>query len=310
MTIKQLEIFITLAHTLNTRKTAEKHFLSQAAVSSSLHSLEEELNVMLFDRVNNRLVLNDKGELLAEKVKPILENLKEVITLVSLDSISGNVKVGASSTIADFVMPQIVYDINKNHNNIDIKYEAGNTASIAKKVEKGEYDLGFVEGIVRNINLAVSSLIEERLIVVTCDKDFAEAKEYELSELMDKEWLLREEGSATREVFLDTLTSKGLRPRKFMEFNHYRPIKSLLANSGTLACLSHLVIKRELAYKEFHIVQVKDAVFTRKFYKIEHKDKQNSAISKLLSDEIRKAIGDSICEIDDEAIGECIEIDI
>ncbi len=309
MTIKQLEIFLTLAHTLNTRKTAEKHFLSQAAVSSSLHALEEELNVQLFDRVSNRLVLNDKGVLLSDKIKPILDNLKEVFALVSLDSISGNVRVGASSTLADFVMPQIVYDINKSYQNVEVKYEAGNTDSIAKKVEKGEYDIGFVEGIVRNINLAVSSLIEEKLIIVTCDKEFAEAKDYTMAELMDYEWLIREEGSATRAVFLDTLTSMGLRPKKFMEFNHYKPINSLLANKGTLACLSHLVIKRELAYNEFHIVNVKDATFTRKFYKIEHKDKQNSSISKLLSDQIRKAISDSICDSNDEAIGECIAIE-
>jgi len=287
MTTRQFEIFLALAQTPNMRKVAIKMYLSQAAISSSLHAFEEEIGVQLFDRVNHRLILNEKGKLLRERLSPIYAQIKEVMVLVSNDGLAGNVRVGASTTLADFVIPQIIYDFNKKYKDVNIKCDAGNTADILRLVEDGVYDIGFVEGEVRNLNVVVRPLVQETLLIVTADKAFAQNGEYSLASLMDKNWLLREKGSGTREVFLDKLTPLGLRPQKFMEFNHNRPIKTLLGNAGTLSCLSPHIVERELAAGELFVVKVSDMKFTRTFYRVEHKDKHPSALVDLLAEAIQ-----------------------
>jgi len=287
MTTRQFEIFLTLAQTPNMRQVATKMYLSQAAISSSLHAFEGELGVQLFDRVNHRLILNEKGKLLKERLSSIQAQIKEVMNLVSNEGLAGNVRVGASTTLADFVIPQIIYDFNKKYKDVNIRCDAGNTADILQALEDGAYDIGFVEGEVRNLNVVVRPLVEETLFVVTADKDFAQSGEHSLESLMDKNWLLRERGSGTREVFLDKLTPLGLRPRKFMEFNHNTPIKTLLGNDGTLSCLSPHIVARELAAGELFVVKVRDIEFTRTFYRVEHRDKHPSVLVDLLAEAIQ-----------------------
>ena len=292
MTIRQFEIFLALARTPNMRQVAERCYLSQAAVSSSLHAFEEALGVQLFDRVNHRLILNEKGKLLKERLSPIHAQIKEVLALVGNDGLAGDVRVGASTTLADFIIPQIIYDFNKKHQNVNIRCDAGNTADIVRLVEDGFYDIGFVEGEVRSLNVIVSPLVQESLLIVTGDKKFAQSGEYALASLMDSDWLLREGGSGTREAFLDKLLSLGLRPERFMEFNHNEPIKMLLRNEGTLACFSPHIVGRELSAEELFIVKVHDVELTRTFYRVEHKDKQSSVLVELLSDAIQRCMED------------------
>ncbi len=290
MTIKQFEIFLALALKPNMRETAKIFYLSQAAVSSSLHALEEELGVLLFDRVRNRLVLNEKGRLLQEKLIPISAQIKEMLTLVNSSEIAGDLNIGASTTLADYILPQIVYDLNKKYKDVNIRCEAKNTAEIIKNILDNVYDIGFVEGEVPNLNVNLTPLIDEKLVVLTSDKEFALAKEYTIAELMDKEWLIREKGSGTREVFLNTISMQGLRPNNFMQCNHIKPIKSLLANKNTLSCLSPYVVMRELKAQELFIVNIKDVEFIRTLYQIERKDKLRNSLTDIFIEETKRKL--------------------
>ncbi len=290
MTIKQFEIFLALALKPNMRETAKQFFLSQAAVSSSLHAFEEEIGVLLFDRTHNRLVLNEKGKLLQEKLIPIHAQIKEMLSIVSASEMAGSLSIGASTTLADYILPQIVYDLNKKYTDVNIHCEAKNTAEIIQNVLDNVYDIGFVEGEVQNLRVKLTPLIDEKLVVLTSDEEFANAQEYSIASLMDKEWLLREKGSGTREVFLNKINAFGLRPTKFMQFNHNKPITSLLANKDTLACLSPYIVARELKANELFIVKVKDIEFIRTLYQVERKDKTRSALTEIFIYETKKKI--------------------
>ncbi len=290
MTIRQFEIFLALAKTPNMRAVASQFFLSQAAVSSSLHAFENEIGSSLFYRVNNKLILNEKGKLLQSKLTPLLGEIKNIVAMISDQELAGKMKIGASTTLADFIIPQVLYDFNKKYQDVSISCEAENTAEVAHKVELGEYDVGFVEGEVQSINLNVSPLVKEKLLIVTSDEEFAKGGPYPISALTDKEWLIREKGSAAREVLLDKLAQHGLRPKKFMEFNHYRPIKTILKNPNTLSCLSGIVVADQLQNKALFAVKVTDAEFTRTYYKVEHRDKVQSPLINLVSSAIQEQL--------------------
>ena len=101
------EIFLALARTPNMRDTAAKLFISQAAVSSALRDFEAELGVSLFDRMGRGIRLNDKGRLLEERLAPLYNQLKNVLALVASDELAGKIRIGASTTLSDFVLPQV-----------------------------------------------------------------------------------------------------------------------------------------------------------------------------------------------------------
>ena len=290
MTLRHLEIFLALARTPRMREVGERHFISQAAVSSALRDFEAELGVPLFDRVGRGILLNDKGRLLAERLAPLYTQLNNALGLARSDALAGRLCIGASTTLADFVLPQILYDFKMRHSDVEIECESGNTADIVRHVESGKLDVGFVEGEVLQLSVTVTPLGRETLVVVSSDSSLACSGPHSVAGLMDRHWLLREPGSGTRETFLRQLSPRGLRPEVFFEFGHNDPIKLLLRNPDTLSCLSPRVVERELRAGELFVVPVADAVFVRSFYRVEHKSRAFSRLRQTLCEAVRKAL--------------------
>ena len=156
MTLRYLEVFLALARTPNMRDTAAKLFISQAAVSSALRDFEAELGVSLFDRMGRGIRLNDKGRLLEERLAPLYNQLKNVLALVASDELAGKIRIGASTTLSDFVLPQVLYNFKMRHRHVEIECESGNTADIVRHVEHGLLDVGFVEGDVHNLAVEIT----------------------------------------------------------------------------------------------------------------------------------------------------------
>ena len=169
MTLRYLEIFLALARTPNMRDAAAKLFISQAAVSSALRDFEAELGVSLFDRMGRGIRLNDKGRLLEERLAPLYNQLKNVLALVASDELAGKIRIGASTTLSDFVLPQVLYNFKMRHHQVEIECESGNTADIVRHVEHGLLDVGFVEGDVHNLAVEITPLAKESLVIVTAD---------------------------------------------------------------------------------------------------------------------------------------------
>lgn len=285
MTLRYLEVFLELARTPNMRDVAARMFVSQAAVSSALRDFEAELGVELFDRAGRGIRLNEKGRLLEIRLAPLYNQLRNVLSLVSEDGLMGKVHVGASATLADSVIPQILYDMRMRYAHVEIECQSGNTSEIVQQVENGKLDIGFVEGEVQNMGVTVTPLAHEQLVVVSADAEFA-AHSRQISDLMCAMWLLREAGSGTRETLLRQLTPLGLRPNIFLELEHTDAIKQVLRNPGTLSCMSPRVVEREVLAGELFVVPIMDVCFERMFYRVEHKDSTPSKLRDVLAEAV------------------------
>lgn len=282
MTLRYLEVFLELAQTPNMRDVASRMFISQAAVSSALRDFEAELGVELFDRQGRGIRLNEKGRLLELRLVPLYTQLRNVLSLVSEDELMGKLYVGASATLADSVIPQILYDIKMHYANVELDCQTGNTTEIVQMVEGGKLDMGFVEGEVQNLGVHLTPLALERLVVVSADAKLA-ARAHSIGELMDACWLLREPGSGTRETLLRQLSPLGLWPDTFLELEQTHAIKQVLRNPGTLSCMSPRAVEREIKYGELFVVPVQDVCFDRMFYRVEHKDSVPSRLRDMLA---------------------------
>lgn len=278
MTLRQLELFLALAKTPHLSQVAQANGLTQSGVSMAIKALEETLGKQLFDRINKRLILNENGRFFFRMVEPLVLGLRESETLFRAQDLMGDIRVGASSSIANYILPQIIYEFVEEFEGVNLEKITGNTIEIGKLIENGEIDIGFVEGEYTNPEIEREILGFDELFVVTGDKSLVREEYYGMDELLHKRWIFREEGSGTREVFLNHMTKYKKQFKPYLEVGHTEAVKSVLSNPGTVACLSRISVMDELKAGRLFRLKIKDFKFTRSFYTIWHKNKFFSSV--------------------------------
>jgi len=285
ITLRQMEIFLEVAHIGHLTKVAEKMKLSQSAVSMSIKELESTIGYKLFDRINKKLVLNEKGRAFAEAISPLISKLNDIEEEFRNDENNGELLIGVSTTIADYLIPPIICQYMSSYPNVKVNLKIGNTRKIVEMIESGTVDLGFVEGNVDSTSIKQEVVGLDELIIISGDRDLAIAQdEYYIDNLLGKQWILREEGSGTREVFLTHLGDLASQLNLFMELGHPESIKNMLIQSGKcLSCLPRISVMKELERGDLYEVKIKNLKFERQFLLIYHKDKyKTSLLSKFI----------------------------
>lgn len=282
MTLRQLELFLALVKTPHLSQVAKDLGLTQSAVSMSIKALEETLGKPLFDRIHKRLVVNENGRYFYRMVDPLVIGLRESEAMFRDQDLLGDIKVGASSSIANYILPQIIYEFAEKYQGVRLEKITGNTEEIGKLIEDGELDIGFVEADYNNIEIEREVLGLDELYVVTGDKELVRDEEYNMEELLSKRWILREKGSGTREVFLHYMETSKKKYKKrfkpFLEVGHTEAVKSVLRNKGAVSCLSRISVMNELTAGQLYRLKIRDFKFARSFYTIWHKDKYFSSV--------------------------------
>jgi len=175
-------------------------------------------------------------------------------------------------------MPSIICSYMSSYPDVKITLKEGNTQEIAKLIEEGSIDIGFVEGYVQGSDIVREKVGVDELLIVTENKDIANAKPVSIDKLSDMRWVLREEGSGTREVFLDYIKEKVDDLNVFLELGHTESIKSILKNRECLTCISKISVDKELQEGKLFRVPVKNFECKRDFLMIHHKDKYHSSL--------------------------------
>ena len=124
-------------------------------------------------------------------------------------------------------------------------------------IQEGSIDVGFVEGFVSGSDIIKEKIGVDELLIVTENKEIANAAPLFIDELAQMRWVLREEGSGTREVFLDYIKEKVDDLNVFLELGHTESIKSILMNRECLTCISKISVDKELNEGKLFQVPVK-----------------------------------------------------
>lgn len=270
MTLKELNIFYKISKNPNLTSLAKEMDISQSAVSIAIKSLEKKLNEPLFNRVGKKLVLNERGREFYELSYSSHKKLLEAKEIFLSSSISGNLKISASKSIANFIMPEIYFDFLSSHENVSLHVNTLNSLQILKQVESGEIDIGLIESELENSSVVKEYFKKDELILVTSDK--SQKKEVFVDEI-DKKWILRESGSGTKEEFIKALEEEGKNIKPFLTLNDFQEIKRvLLKNKNTISAISKIAVKDELKTKKLYEIKLKNINLTRNFYIIYHKN--------------------------------------
>jgi DNA-binding transcriptional LysR family regulator len=271
-----MEIFLNVVASGHLTNVAKEMQLSQSAISMSIKELENILGRPVFDRINKKLVLNEVGRAFHKEISPLFKKLADIEYEFQNSENKGMIRVGASTTIVDYLMPSIICSYMSSYPDVKITLKEGSTKEITKMIQNGEIDVGFVEGFFSASEIIKEKIGVDELIVVTSQESLS--KPCHIDELAEKRWVLREEGSGTREVFLDYIKEKVDRLNIFFELGHTESIKSILMNRECLSCISKISVENELREGKLYQVKVKNFECKRDFLMIYHKDKYRSML--------------------------------
>ena len=276
LTLRQMQIFLNVVASGHLTNVAKDMNLSQSAISMSIKELENILGRPVFDRINKKLVLNEVGRAFYKEIDPIFKKLSDIEYEFKNSENKGMIRVGASTTIVDYLMPSIICSYMSSYPDVKITLKEGNTKEITEMIKEGSIDVGFVEGFVSGSDIIKEKIGVDELVVVTADTNLC--KSCYIDELAEKRWVLREEGSGTREVFLEYIKEKVDDLNVFFELGHTESIKSILMNRECLTCISKISVENEIKEGKLYKVDVKNFDCKRDFLMIYHKDKYHSTL--------------------------------
>jgi DNA-binding transcriptional LysR family regulator len=197
----------------------------------------------------------------------------------------GELRITASVTIADYLMPDLLNEYLGAYEGLHIKLKSANTSDVIQEVKNGECDLGFIEGECYDSAIERNVLMKDELVVVSRDSGFEDEKPFFIDQLLSRKWVLREEGSATRSVFLNAIAPLDKELNIFMEFGSIEAIKNfILKDDSYLAVLPKICLVNELKEKKLFEVKIKNITFQRDFMLIKRMDRPESALLKHFKD--------------------------
>ena len=179
MADRRLQVFHTVARLLSFTKAAESLHMTQPAVTFQVRQLEEYFNTRLFDRTHNRISLTEAGQRVYEFADRIFELYAEMENAVRdmTGEISGVLIIGASTTIAEYMLPSLLGDFKKKYPDVNVHLRVSNSDGIVSMVENNDIDLGVVESPVMNKNLVVEECRKDRLVAIVAPQHPLAAKQ-------------------------------------------------------------------------------------------------------------------------------------
>ena len=210
----RLKVFQSVAKNLSFTKASQELFVSQPAITKHIQELETCYQTRLFDRQGSKISLTEAGELLLKHSEKILDDYKQLEYEMHLlhDEYIGELKLGASTTIAQYVLPPLLANFITKFPQINLSLINGNSRGVEVALQEHRIDLGLVEGIFRLPNLKYTAFLQDELVaVVHMRSKLAVADEILPEELPNIPLVLRERGSGTLDVFERALLQYNLK---------------------------------------------------------------------------------------------------
>lgn len=263
-----LRTFIAVVEERNFTKAAEKLLLSQPSVSVHIKNLETEFQAKLFIRSPKVLKITPSGEILYERAKQIVQiydNTKEEIDELQR-TVKGTLKIAASFTIGEYVLPAILADLYKQYPQLDFVVTIGNTDEVVKHVQFFRADIGLIEGNTAEKNVKINSFMEDELTIIASPNYYlSKSNGLQTDDLHNEIWISREKGSGTREYVEHFIRTNGLKMNNLITISSNQGVKEMVINGLGISILSTFVVRRELEQGTLIEIKPKNEVFKRKF---------------------------------------------
>jgi LysR family transcriptional regulator, transcriptional activator of the cysJI operon len=249
---RRLQIFKAVADLRNFSRAAEVLHLSQPTVSQQIQGLEEYYGTKLFDRTSKSVELTAAGRALYASLLPMLQQFAEVRRAVmrSTGAVSGPLTVGASLTIGEYVLPQVLAAYLREYPGVEASVQINNTEQIVALMLSGALDIGLLEGPVQAPEMVEEVFLEDELVLVAPGgHPWRERAAITLEDLQAERLVMRERGSGTRHALEERLQAAGVRLADLQvaaELAGTEAIKGAVEAGLGVAALSRWTVRKEL----------------------------------------------------------------
>lgn len=275
--LRQLQVFGAVARGESVSRAARELSMSQSAVSGALAELERQFDVRLFERIGKRLQLSELGRALRPRAQALCEQAQELETAFAGQADAGELRVGATLSIGNYLCAPLMARFMQDHPGSRVTLHVANTAEIARCVKNFEIDVGLIEGELSDPELDVTRWRGDELCVFASPTHpLARRKRLSDLELKSAAWILREQGSGTRQAFERAM--HGLLPelRIVLELEHTEAIKSAVKAGLGLGCVSRVALVDAFRHRSLVECDVPSRDFRRFFFFVVHKQKFRS----------------------------------
>jgi DNA-binding transcriptional LysR family regulator len=265
---QQLVVFVKVAERQSFSRAAEELHLTQPAVSQHIQSLERTFGVRLLDRNNKYVRLNKAGEIVYHHAKEILGLYDRMSRLVDdlSNTPSGKLTIGASYTFGEYVLPHIIAVLRKRFPRLQPVITIGNTKEIADQVRNRKLDVGLIEGKFHYEKLHAESFDDDFMYVYAgSDHPLVTPEEVSVEQLQQITWIVREDGSGTREAVENLFKMLQIRPQHILEFGSTQLIKESVEAGLGVTLLSQWATKKEMSLGTLRSIRVPGTPFVRQF---------------------------------------------
>jgi len=251
MADRRLQVFHAVAKHLSFTKAAEALFMTQPAVTFQIKQLEDQFSTRLFERGHGKISLTPSGEMVLQYAERILAMSDELEARLGemTGEMRGPLLVGASTTIAEFILPRVLGEFNALYPQVRARLIVANSETIENQVGEHTLDIGLIEGPAHLPDMQAEVCCDDELVVI-CAPDYPLAEEGEITPqlLRDYEFISREPGSGTREVTDNYFKAAGIPPEELktlMELGSPEALKGVVATGLGYAIVSKVVSEKE-----------------------------------------------------------------
>ena len=295
MRLDALHVFLLVADYEHITRAAEELMLTQPAVTRTIHSLEQEAGLPLFERQGRRIALTEAGRVMQTYVRRIIALERELEeSLADLRDVeAGEVIISASKTTGAYLLPPAIAQFRTLHPHIALQLTMHNSHGVTEQVLSWRADIGLVEGDISALppELAVEVIATDELVLVIGPTHRWRGLQAVTPEMLGaNELVLREQGSGTREVIERALQQQGVQVSPLLTAPENETIKQLVMHGMGAAILPALVVQREVMALDLLRVPIVNLDLHREFSLVRRADKQLSRAADSFCSVLRRSI--------------------
>ena len=268
ITIRQLQVFESVARHLNYTRAAEELHLTQPAVSMQVRQLEQSVGIPLFEQIGRKIYRTRAGEIMLGHALTIQEHLalakREMDELKGIDS--GQLSIGVVSTI-NYFAARLLAAFSRQHPKVDIRLDVTNRETMLRKLESNEPDLVLMGQPPNNLDVSASDFMDNPLLLVAApDHPMAKSRNISLESLTSETFVLREPGSGTRLAMERFFLEYEFQPKSTVEMGGNEVIKQAIEVGLGLSVLSAHTVELELSANRLITLDVVGMPIIRRWY--------------------------------------------
>lgn len=286
MNLEYLQSFYVTVKSNSISKAAENLHLTQPGLSMQLKNLEKELGVTLLNRSNKGVEMTEEGKVVFDYAHTILDikgNIER--DLKSLHEIVPTLIIGSCKSVGEYALPCSIYTFKKFNKDIDIHMQIDNSEEVIKKLCDHTINIGIVQKHPENNSISTKTIISDELVLV--GSTYNDKNKISLEELRDLPLILREEGSGTREIILNSLEEKNIDLKDLnviYNLNSPEAIKSSISSDKGFSFLPKLIINKELKKNYLKQIDIDELKIDFKYYLIYRKNYRLTSYEKRFVD--------------------------